>query len=137
MRRAASAGGALLRRFLRDTSANTAAEFALVVPVFLLLTFGAISVGILFSAVTQMHFAAEKAARCLAVDVAGNCPTGNIDPYAKSFYKGPGMTTLTFTPTNPAPACGMEVVAKGTYQFVTGFESTALSLSASACYPLI
>jgi len=133
MRRPATSVRTRLGRFLRDSSATTAAEFALVVPVFLLLIFGTISVGIAFSAVIQMHFAAEKTARCLAVDVAGNCP--DADTYAKSLYNGPGLTDLTFTPS--ASACGKQVVASGSYQFITGFQSTALNLSATACYPLI
>jgi Flp pilus assembly protein TadG len=134
MRRLASSIRTGLRRFLRDTSATTAAEFALVVPIFIALTFGTFSTGVAFSAITQMHFAAEKAARCLAVDVAGNCT--NIDSYAKKFYGGPGMTTLTFQEqtTAPAPACGHLVVANGTYQFITGFHSSAMTLTAQACY---
>ncbi len=126
-------------KLLRDTSATTAAEFALVVPVFILLTFGTISIGIAFSAITQMHFAAEKAARCLAVDVGGNCP--DVNAYAKSYYSGPGMTSLTFASQTgtcgPADKPGKKVVGSGTYQFITGFRSTALNLSASACYPVI
>ncbi len=133
MTRLATSAGARLRGFLRDSSATTAAEFALVVPVFIALTFGTISVGIAFSAITQMHFAAEKAARCLAVDVAGNCP--DVDAYAKSLYNGPGVTGLTFAASTPA--CGKQVVASGSYQFITGFQSTSLNLSATACYPLI
>jgi Flp pilus assembly protein TadG len=125
------------RRFLLDTSAAAAAEFVLVLPVFILLTIGTISTGILLSAITQMHFAAEKAARCLSVDVAGNCPSATIDPYAKTFYKGPGMTSLAFTVHSPAPSCGNQVDAAGQYQFLTGFTSTTLNLSASACYPVI
>jgi Flp pilus assembly protein TadG len=126
-----------LHRFLCDTTAAAAAEFVLVLPVFVLLTFGTISTGILLSAIAQMHFAAEKAARCLSVDVAGNCPTATINTYATSFYHGPGMTNLAFTMTSPAPSCGNQVVAAGQYQFITGFTSTTLNLSASACYPLI
>ncbi|MBV1689334.1 pilus assembly protein [Novosphingobium sp. G106] len=126
-----------LASFRRDTSGASAAEFALVVPVFILLTFGTVSAGVLLSAITQMHFAAEKAARCLSVDVAGNCPTGAIDAYAKTFYNGPAVTGLTFTRTSPAPSCGNQITASGTYQFITGFSSTSVNLSSSACYPLI
>lgn len=135
MSRKAVSSAKWLRCFLRDTRAASAAEFALVVPVFILLTFGTISTGILLSAIAQMHFAAEKAARCLSVDVAGNCASGTIDTYAKTFYKGPGMTSLTFTAT--APSCGNQVTAAGQYQFITGFSSTALNLSSSACYPVM
>jgi Flp pilus assembly protein TadG len=134
MKRLSSSAKTRLRRFLRDTAGTTMAEFALVVPVFILLTFGTISTGIMLSAITQMHFAAERAARCLAVDVAGNCP--NVDTFAKQSYNGPSMTGLLFKEqTTPAPTCGRLVVATGTYQFLTGMKSTSLSLKAQACYP--
>ena len=58
-----------IRTFLVDERAATAAEFALVVPVFLLLMFGTINGSIMMSAITQMHYASERAARCLSVDV--------------------------------------------------------------------
>jgi Flp pilus assembly protein TadG len=135
MTRLASSVRAQLRQFLRDTSATTAAEFALVLPVFILLIFGTIGTGIALSAIIQMHFAAEKAARCLAVDISGNCP--NVDTFAKTYYNGPSMTGLLFQEqtTLPAPACGRLVVATGTYQFFTGLKSSSLALKAQACYP--
>jgi Flp pilus assembly protein TadG len=131
----ASSVRARLCQFLRDTSAATAAEFALVLPVFILLIFGTIDTGIALSAITQMHFAAEKTARCLAVDVSGDCPS--VDTFAKTYYKGPNVTGLLFQEqtTLPAPACGRLVVATGTYQFFTGLKSSSLSLKAQACYP--
>jgi Flp pilus assembly protein TadG len=137
MNRKVLAGLKWLRLFLGDTSAATAAEFALVLPIFLLLTLGTINAGILLSAITQMHFAAEKAARCLSVDVAGNCAAGSIDTYAKMFYQGPGLASLTFTTPATPPSCGNQVVATGSYQFFTGVQGSTVNLSASACYPLI
>lgn len=119
----------------RNDSGATAAEFALVVPTFLLLVFGTINVGMAMAAVTQMHFAAQKAARCLSTDVTATCTTANIDTYAKGFYSGPGMNSLTFSAS--APACGSKVTATGSYNLVTGFDSTALTISANACYPKI
>jgi Flp pilus assembly protein TadG len=143
MSRYALAGLKWLRGFVCDTSAASAAEFALVLPIFLLLTLGTISVGILLSAITQMHFAAEKAARCLSVDVAGNCPATDsaIDTYAKKFYQGPALSGLTFSGppsplTNPL-SCGNQVNARGSYQFLTGVSRSTVNLSASACYAVI
>ena len=64
---------------LGDDSASTSAEFALIVPLFLILVFGTINGTAMLSAATQMHYAAERAARCLSVDVAGNCSAGAVD----------------------------------------------------------
>lgn len=120
---------------MRDTAATTAAEFALVVPVFLILVFGTINLGITFSAVSQIHYAAERAARCLSTNVSGNCAAGSINTYAKSFYQGPSVTGLNFVATTGA--CGNKVTGTGSYQLVTGISATAVSISAKACYPLI
>ena len=119
----------------REDSGATAAEFALVVPTFLLLVFGTINAGMAMAAVTQVHFAAQKAARCLSTDVTASCTASNIDTIAKGYYDGPGMTSLSFSAT--APSCGNQVTGTGSYELVTGFSSTAITISANACYPKI
>jgi Flp pilus assembly pilin Flp len=119
--------------FLRDERAAASAEFALVVPAFLTLMFATINGSIMMSAITQMHYAAERAARCLSVDVGGACTAGGIDGYAKGFYNGPSMAGLAFAATPNLP-CGNQVVGSGTYELVAGFASTSVSLSATACY---
>jgi Flp pilus assembly protein TadG len=119
----------------REESGATASEFALVVPTFLLLVFGTINAGLAMSAVIQVHYAAQKAARCLSADITGSCTAGNIDTVAKAYYGGPGMTGLTFTAS--APSCGNKVTGSGSYDLVTGFSSTAVTITANACYPNI
>jgi Flp pilus assembly protein TadG len=124
------------RAFLRDTRAVAAAEFALVVPVFIILVFGTINAGLAMSAVTQMHYAAERSARCLAVDVQGACTAGDIGTYAQTYYNGPAVSGLYFEADADA-ACGRQVVGKADYEILTGFSSTAFTITATACYPLI
>jgi Flp pilus assembly protein TadG len=124
-----------VRAMRREESGATAAEFALVVPTFLLLVFGTINVGMAMSAVIQIHYAAKKAARCLSTDVTASCTPGNIDSVAKGYYDGPGITGLTFTAT--APSCGNQVTGTGSYDLLTGFSSTAVTITANACYPNI
>lgn len=119
--------------FLRCTSAATAAEFALVVPVFLILVFSTINAGLAMSAVNQVHYAAERSARCLSVDVTGACP--NINTYAKGLYNGPTVTGLIFT--SSTQTCGKRVIGTGTYPIITGFSSTSVTITAQACYPII
>lgn len=124
----------IVRRFLHDTRAATAAEFALVVPVFLTLVFGTINAGLAMSAINQIHYAAERSARCLSVDVGGNC-AGDINVYAQSFYHGPGVTGLNFAASSQT--CGNQVTGTAGYEILTGFSSTAINISATACYPII
>jgi Flp pilus assembly pilin Flp len=125
----------VIRTFVTDDRAATAAEFALVVPVFLLLMFATINGSIMMSAITQMHYASERAARCLSVDVDGLCPVGNIDTYAKGLYNGPNLAGMSFVADDLA--CGNQVVASGTYELVSGIDVTSVSLSSTACYPKI
>ena len=128
---------AKLMAMLRDSSGATAAEFALVMPLFIILVFGTINTGLAMSAVTQVHYAAERSARCLSVSVAGNCSKANIDTYAKGLYNGPGLTGLAFTSPSPDPACGKRVTGSGDYAILTGFDSFTINISATACYPII
>lgn len=123
--------------FRGNTSAATAAEFALVVPVFIILVFGTINTGIAMSAVTQVHYAAERSARCLAVDVTASCSKASIDTFAKGLYNGPGLTGLAFASPTTDPSCGKQVTGSGTYAILTGFDSTSVTISATACYPII
>lgn len=74
------------RVFLRDSAGATAAEFALVLPVFLLIVFGTINMALAMSAVVRLHFVTETAARCLSVNTTGACTAANINTYATSLY---------------------------------------------------
>lgn len=123
-----------LRSFLRNECGAGAAEFALVVPVFIILVFGTINVSVMYSAQTQMHYAAERTARCKSVDVDGACD--DPDAFAKIHYNGPSLDGLLFTATDDA-TCGWLVTGTGTYDLVSGFDTTSVEISADACYPKI
>ena len=123
-------------RFLRNDHGAMAAEFAMIVPVFLALIFVTINGAIMLSAVIQTHYAAERAARCLSVNISGDCTVDAIDSYAKTFYNGPALTGMTFALV-PAQTCGNKVTGAGSYQLVTGFAPTTVNISATACYPKI
>lgn len=125
---------ARLARFRGDCSAAAASEFALVVPFFIAIVFGTINTGLAMSAVSNIHYAAERSARCLAVNTSGDCQT-DILAYGKNWYRGPGITGLNFVASDQT--CGKQVVGTGNYEILTGFENTAVAISARACYPLI
>lgn len=124
-----------LRLFARDSAGTTAAEFALVIPIFLLLTIGTMNVGFALAAVIRLNYATETAARCLSVDTTGICTTANIDSYAKSRYAIGNVSKLNFIATQPA--CGNNVAGAGNYDIYTGFGKVSIGIAASACYPLI
>lgn len=126
-----------LAAFPGNSSGTTAAEFALVVPVFLALVFGTINAGLAMSAVSQIHYAAERSARCLATTVSAACTAGTIDTYAKAIYHGPALTAFAFASPTTDPACGKQVTGTGRYALLTGFASTSVTISATACYPII
>ena len=124
----------IITALLRDQRGGGAAEFTLVLPLFILLVFGTINGSIMYSAQNQMHYAAQRAARGKADDVTSACP--DADVYAKQMYNGPSLTGLAFTATDDA-TCGWRVTGNGQYQLMTGFASTAVTIRAVSCYPKI
>lgn len=124
-----------LRALAGNKAGATAAEFALVLPLFLLTVFGTINMALAMSAIVRLHYATERAARCLAVDVSGSCTAANIDTYAKTLYQIGSVSGLAFTASTPA--CGKKVDGTGTYNVFTGVGQIAIGISASACYPVI
>lgn len=129
-----SSFGRFLRAFFRSEDGASAAEFALVLPVFLLTVFSTMYLSMLLGAVSNLHAATEQAARCLAVN-ATTCTSANINTYATGRYKGPRITGLTFTASTPA--CGSKVTGTGTFSLFTGLSRIGVNLSATACYPTI
>ena len=56
------------RRLWADRSGASAVEFAIVLPVFVLLVLGSISAALLTFSVSSLNYAVEDAARCAAVN---------------------------------------------------------------------
>jgi Flp pilus assembly protein TadG len=121
--------------FLKCERGATAAEFALVLPVFLITVFSTIYLAFALGALSSMHAATEQAARCLSVNKAGLCTSANINNFATTLYHGPSLTGLTFTPSTPS--CGNQVTGSGNFSLFTGISQISVTLSSSACYPAI
>jgi Flp pilus assembly pilin Flp len=124
---------ALARRFLADTRGSAAAEFAMVLPVVVLLSLGVIGFMMMMSSMSALHFAAETGARCAAINKTTCGTAGATQTYALGKYKGPTISGLAFTQTNAS--CGKRVVGAGTIVFSTGLQSISVPVSAAACYP--
>lgn len=117
---------------------STAVEFALVIPLLALLTIGAIYMAMAINAIVSLHFATQDTARCASVKTT-ICTAGNIQSYGQGKYKGPTLSSLTFTLTAaaaaPATDCGNKVVGTGTFSLNTGLGRINLPMSATSCYP--
>jgi Flp pilus assembly protein TadG len=128
----------------RDRRGSSVTEFALVLPVFLFLTLGAIYLSVLMYAMSNLHQATEAAARwaSIQVTVSGTPPTPptptTVTTYAASRYTGPNVSaTFTYanvsTPT--AANCGNLVTASGSFRLLTGLSTLTVPVGAQACFP--
>jgi Flp pilus assembly protein TadG len=125
------------------TDGSVAIEYGLILPAMLLFTLGIMDTGRLLWTNITLTRATEAAARCGAVNTT-TCPAASIPAYAVAQAWGlSNVTTSAFTVTYPA--CGVQVQATYTFQFITPwfpqFGSTApfgantMTLNATACYP--
>ena len=119
----------------QDQSGASALEFGLTAPVFFLLLFGVIEVGLLFWTQIGLQHGAEMAARCASVN-STLCPNGNPDTitsYATQQAFGLNLPSSTFNYSTPA--CGNQVTASYDFQFPGFFNVAPLTLIAQACFP--
>ena len=95
---------------------------------------GAVEVGLLCWAQLALQQGSEAAARCASVNKTLCATTSQIQHYAsdQSYGLSPGASTFTIS----APACGHMVQANYNPPFLIGFVSPALTLTASACFPV-
>ena len=122
----------LLRRFHGDLGGATALEFALVLPVFVLLVLGAISASTLGLSVASMNYAVEEAARCSALKKDACLTPSATATFASTKYVGPSVSPVF---TYSTAGCGNTVTGTATFSLnlVSAFRS--VPLSTSACYP--
>ena len=122
-------------RIWRDQRGATALEFALLAPVFVLLIFGIIALGMLFWTQVGLQHGVQMAARCASVNTV-LCP--NNDPNAITAYATQQALGLSLPPSTFAysvPACGNQVSASYTFQFPTILNLNPLTLTAQSCFP--
>ncbi len=128
--------------FLTGDLGASAVEFAVVIPLFVLLTLGLFNMAFLLYAANALHFATERAARCFTVTPT-SCPnqvaTPNLQTYGAGQYKGPTLTSLTFSVPNSGTTtttnCGNHVRATASYTIQTGLVHYSLPIQADACFP--
>jgi len=120
------------RRLWADRGGASAVEFAIVLPVFMLLVLGAMSVALLTFSVSSLNYAVEDAARCAAVNKTLCSTAGNTVKYARNRYAGPPITAVF---TYSTAGCGNTVTATGTFSMDIIPAISQIPLKASACHP--
>jgi len=123
----------LARRMTRDDG-NTAVEFALVFPVFILMVLGIFETGRALWTQSLLNYAVQSAARCGAIDTATCGSSTATVTYAVQNSSPLTVPNADFTVSNPA--CGNQVaVAFPFTTIVPQLLPFDVTLSAQACYP--
>src|SRR5262245_31059915 len=131
-----------LKLLAADTRGGTAVEFALTVPLFLMLTFGIVEAGWIMWNLLGLQHGVEMAARCYSVGAMrynGAITTCGNQSDTKAFasQQSYGLSPATSTFTVSTPACGKQVSASYSFSFLTSyfFAMPSLTLNARSCYP--
>lgn len=123
-----------LVRICRDESGASAIEFALTAPLFFMILLGIIEAGLFIWTQTGLQHGAEMAARCATVNTTTCGNTSAIQNFAVQQAFGLSFAPSVFSVTTPA--CGNQVSATYTYQFITHyFGAPSLTLNAQSCFP--
>lgn len=131
-----------LNAYRRDQRGSSAAEFALVVPVFLGLVLGVIHMSLVVYSAVELHDATEWTARCLAVSAnnppgaATTCPDATqVQTYAAGRYTGPNISPTFSLVATTSCTNGTQVSGAGTYNMATGLVNLSIPITANACFP--
>lgn len=119
-----------------DQRGVAAIEFALVVPVFLVLVFGTIEAGRLMWYQVSMQRAVAVAARCGALGTTGCTTDPAIRSKALASTAGAGLGTGSVTVSRPA--CGVRVLATRQFAFALRIPGISpITLTAQSCHPVV
>jgi len=121
------------RRFAGCQSGSTVVEFALVGGLFLCLVLGVIEVGRVLWTLNALHYGAQQAARCAAVN-STLCGSNDL---LQTWAAGIGGSTLPGSAfsLNTAAACGMQVTASYSMRLYVPYVNMNPTLTATACFP--
>lgn len=128
-----------LHALLRKDHGSAAVEFALVLPVLVVLVFGIYHLCFAMYAAASVRWTVEQTARCGAISQANtglSCGTRALAAtYARSVYSGPRLSSISFTPSDDTTNKCRKVHGQGTYPIHTGVLNVNVPISADACYP--
>jgi Flp pilus assembly protein TadG len=125
------------KKLFKEQRGTSAVEFAMTLPVFILMLFGVWQIGYGMWAQFALQHGTQMAARCMAVAAAQTNPTACSDTastqsYAASQSYGFNPSPSVFTVSQPT--CGNQISADYTVlPVVANFGIPALTLHAQAC----
>jgi Flp pilus assembly protein TadG len=123
----------LLRAWGSQAGAS-AIEFALILPVFMLMIFAVIEGGLLTWTHFGLQHGAEMAARCASVNTSICGSASAIQNYAVQQTYGVNPPASAFAVS--ASACGNQVSASYAYRFLASyFGWPSITLTAQSCFP--
>jgi Flp pilus assembly protein TadG len=123
-----------LARMMTKDEGNTAVEFALVFPVFILMVIGIFETGRALWTQSLLNYAVQAAARCGAVDTSTCASSTDTVSYAVQNSSPLTIPNADFTASTQA--CGNHVSVS--YPFTTIVPQLLpfdVTISAQACYP--
>jgi Flp pilus assembly protein TadG len=124
-----------LARIAPDERAASALEFALIAPAFFLFIFGIIELGLVFWTQVGLQHGAEMAARCASINTK-LCLTNNPSTIATyATQQAYGLTLPASTFSYSVAACGNQVSATYSFEFVGLPNLGPLTLTAQSCFP--
>ena len=123
-----------------DARGAVAIEYAIVLPVLLVLMLGIMDVGRLMWTYSTIARATQAAARCFAIKATSCATATETQNYAVTQVWGLTVDASTFTVSTPA--CGAQVSASYVFAFVVPWfdlaspfgSSNTMTLSVAACY---
>jgi Flp pilus assembly protein TadG len=124
-----------LKRLSRDTQGGSSLEVAATMPLFLMLSFGTVMVGLLMWIQLGLQHGVEMAARCASINTTLCNNATNIQNFAAQNAYGLNPPPSTFSVSTPT--CGNQVSASYSFNYLTNyfFSAPSLALTAQSCYP--
>jgi Flp pilus assembly protein TadG len=131
----------ILRAVVRDERGAAAAEFALLIPLTVLVVLAIFHLCAVLYAAANLHFTVEQAARCAATaQLNANAPCGvtqaTATTYAQGIYRGPGVGGTYAAADDTADNCRRISVSDARYVIALGVVNLTIPLSAQSCFPV-
>jgi Flp pilus assembly protein TadG len=132
----------LLRAAAPDERGSAAAEFALLIPVTVVVLLAIFNLCAVLYASADLHFAVEQASRCAAtsqVNTNTSCGTTQATAvtYAQGLYTGPGVGGTYGSLDDTTNNCRQINVTGAVYKISLGFVNVSIPLSAQSCFPVM
>ena len=122
-----------LRSVFLDNRGAAAVEAGLVLPVFLMMLYGILQLGLMLWTQASLYHGAQMAARCAALEQPACASAELTQQYAAAQSYGLRPAASIFTVSTET--CGRQVVARLDYQPFAAFtETLRVPLEARACF---